>query len=176
MIRCPAPAKLPNLPTRLDDRLTGVGMNIIIAAVGRLKSGPEKHLWDDYARRLTWSFRLKEVEEKNLLPPKQMREKEGTLLLEKVPSGAVVIALDKSGKSLSSNHFAEHFQAWMTDGVKDVTFLVGGPDGLSSDVLARAQHRLSMGEQTWPHLLARCMLLEQIYRAQCILGNHPYHK
>ena len=151
-------------------------MNIIIAAVGRLKSGPEKHLWDDYARRLTWPVKLKEVEEKKPLPPKQMREREGALLLEKVPSGAMVIALDQSGKSLPSNHFAEHLQTWMTDGVRDVTFLVGGSDGLSPDSLTRADLRLSMGEQTWPHLLARCMLLEQIYRAQCILGNHPYHK
>ena len=151
-------------------------MNITIAAVGRLKSGPEKHLWDDYARRLNWSVQLREVEEKKPLPPKQMREKEGALLLEKVPPGAMVIALDQSGKSFSSNDFAQHFRAWMTDGVRDVTFLVGGSDGLSLEALTRAHLRLSMGEQTWPHLLARCMLLEQIYRAQCILGNHPYHK
>ena len=72
-------------------------MNITIAAVGRLKSGPEKHLWDDYARRLTWSVQLREVEEKKPLPPKQIREKEGALLLEKVPSGAMIIALDQSG-------------------------------------------------------------------------------
>ena len=151
-------------------------MNITIAAVGRLKSGPEKHLWDDYARRLTWPVQLREVEEKKPLSPRQMREKEGALLLEKVPSGAMVIALDQSGKSFSSDHFAQHFQAWMTDGVRDVTFLVGGSDGLSPETLNRAHLRLSMGKQTWPHLLARCMLLEQIYRAQCILGNHPYHK
>ena len=151
-------------------------MNITIAAVGRLKSGPEKHLWDDYARRLTWPVQLREVAEKKPLSPKQMREKEGALLLEKVPSGAMVIALDQSGKPFSSNRFAQHFQAWMTDGVRDVTFLVGGSDGLSPETLTRAHLRLSMGKQTWPHLLARCMLLEQIYRAQCILGNHPYHK
>ena len=151
-------------------------MNITIAAVGRLKSGSEKHLWDDYARRLTWSVQLKEVEEKKLLPPRQMKKKEGALLLKKVPAGATVIALDQSGKSLSSNHFAERFQAWMTDGIRDVAFLVGGSDGLSPEALNCAHLKLSMGEQTWPHLLARCMLLEQIYRAQCILGNHPYHK
>lgn len=151
-------------------------MNIIIAAVGRLKSGSEKHLWDDYARRLTWSVQLREVEEKKPLPPKQLRQREGALLFEKVPSDALVIALDQSGKSLSSIHFAERLQAWMIEGIRDVAFLVGGSDGLSPDVLARAHLRLSMGAQTWPHLLARCMLLEQIYRAQCILGNHPYHK
>ena len=151
-------------------------MNITIAAVGRLKSGPEKYLWDDYARRLTWSVQLREVEEKKPLPPKQLRQREGALLFEKVPSDALVIALDQSGKSLSSIHFAERLQAWMIEGIRDVAFLVGGSDGLSPDVLARAHLRLSMGAQTWPHLLARCMLLEQIYRAQCILGNHPYHK
>ena len=151
-------------------------MNITIAAVGRLKSGPEKNLWDSYARRLTWSVQLKEVEEKKPLPPIQMRGKEGALLLATVPAGATVIALDQSGKSLSSNQFAECFQAWMTGGIRDVAFLVGGSDGLSPGASASAHLRLSMGAQTWPHMLARCMLLEQIYRAQCILGNHPYHK
>ncbi|MDG2032501.1 MAG: 23S rRNA (pseudouridine(1915)-N(3))-methyltransferase RlmH [Rhodospirillales bacterium] len=151
-------------------------MNITIAAVGRLKSSPEKDLWDDYARRLTWPVKLKEVGEKKSLPPKQMREKEGKLLLATLPAGATVIALDQLGKSLSSNQFAERFQLWMTDGIRDVAFLLGGSDGLSPDALARAHLRMSMGAQTWPHMLARCMLLEQIYRAQCILGNHPYHK
>ena len=151
-------------------------MNITIAAVGRLKSGPEKKLWDAYARRLTWSVQLKEVEEKKPLPTIQMRGKEGALLLATVPAGATVIALDQSGKSLSSNQFAECFQAWMIDGIRDVAFLLGGSDGLSQGALDRAHLRLSMGAQTWPHMLARCMLLEQIYRAQSILGNHPYHK
>ena len=104
-----------------------------------------------------------------------MREKEGRYYWKKFHL-ELVIALDPIGKSFSSNQFAQHFQAWMTDGVRDVTFLVGGSDGLSSEAITRAQLELSMGEQTWPHLLARCMLLEQIYRAQCILGNHPYHK
>lgn len=151
-------------------------MNIIVAAVGRLKSGPEKNLWDDYARRLTWSVQLKEVEEKKPLPLKKMRENEGALLLAKVPAGATVIALDQSGQSLASNQFAKCFQTWMTDGIRDVVFLVGGSDGLSKEALDSAHLQLSMGDQTWPHMLARCMLLEQIYRAQCILGNHPYHK
>jgi len=151
-------------------------MNITLAAVGRLKSGPEKALWEDYARRLTWSLTLKEVEEKKPLKPKQLMEKEGTLLLNAVPAGATLIALDKSGKSLSSEQFAAQFQGWMSDGVKDIAFLIGGSDGLSQEVLSKSHLKLSMGAQTWPHMLARCMLLEQIYRAQCILGNHPYHK
>ena len=151
-------------------------MNITLAAVGRLKSGPEKAVWDDYARRLTWSLTLKEVEEKKPLKAKQLMEKEGALLLGAVPAGATLIALDKSGKSLSSEQFASRFQDWMTDGIKDIAFLIGGSDGLSQEVLTKSQLKLSMGAQTWPHMRARCMLLEQIYRAQCILGNHPYHK
>ena len=151
-------------------------MNITLAAVGRLKLGPEKALWDDYARRLTWSLTLKEVEEKKPFKPKQMMEKEGALLLNAVPKRATLIAVDKSGKSFASEQFATQFQTWMTDGVKDIAFLIGGSDGLSADVLNKAHLKLSMGAQTWPHMLARCMLLEQIYRAHCILGNHPYHK
>ena len=151
-------------------------MNITIVAVGRLKSGPERDLWDNYARRLSWSIQLREVEEKKPLPTEQMRDREGALLLDAVPNGAKVIALDKTGKSLPSHSFAECFQAWMTNGIRDVAFLIGGSDGLSLAAVTGADLRLSMGSQTWPHMLARCMLLEQIYRAQCILTSHPYHK
>ena len=155
---------------------TDANVKITIAAVGRLKSGPEKTLWDKYARRLAWSIQLREVEEKRSMPPKQMCEREGALLLASVPVGATIIALDKSGKSFTSDQFAEYCHEWMTGGIRDVAFLIGGSDGLSAAILASAHLRLSMGAQTWPHLLARCMLLEQIYRAQCILGKHPYHK
>ena len=151
-------------------------MNITIVAVGRLKSGPEKLLWDDYARRLTWPLQLKEVVEKKNLKPEQMIKREGALLLAVVPTGAILIALDKSGVSLNSEKFASQFENWMIDGAADITFVIGGSDGLSPEVLSKAHLKLSMGQQTWPHQLARCMLLEQIYRAQCILTNHPYHK
>ena len=104
-----------------------------------------------------------------------MREKGGALLLEKFHLELWSLPWTNR-ESHSPAIVLQHFQAWMTDGVRDVTFLVGGSDGLSPETLTRAHLRLSMGKQTWPHLLARCMLLEQIYRAQCILGNHPYHK
>jgi 23S rRNA (pseudouridine1915-N3)-methyltransferase len=151
-------------------------MNITIAAVGRMKAGAEKSLWDDYAKRLGWSLTLKEVEEKKPLKPPQMKIKEAGLLLDALPKGALLIAMDRNGRPLSSPAFAKKLGAWQDDGIRDIAFVIGGSDGLDKSVLDQAQLKIAMGEMTWPHMLARVMLLEQIYRAQCILSNHPYHK
>lgn len=151
-------------------------MNITIAAVGRMKAGPEKNLWDDYAKRLKWSLSLKEVEEKKPLKPAQMKIKEADLLQGALPKGALLIALDQNGRTLSSPDFAKKIGDWQDDGTRDLAFLIGGSDGLDQSILDKAQLKIAMGQMTWPHMLARVMLLEQIYRAQCILSNHPYHK
>ena len=101
---------------------------------------------------------------------------EGELLLRAVPDGARVVALDAAGKTLTSAAFAKHLGAWRDAGVKDVAFLIGGADGLDGAVTGAADLVLSLGAMTWPHLLARAMLAEQIFRAQCILSGHPYHR
>ena len=101
---------------------------------------------------------------------------EGELLLKAVPEGALVVALDAAGKTLTSAAFAKRLGAWRDGGVKDVAFLIGGADGLDGAVTGAADEVLSLGAMTWPHLLARAMLAEQIYRAQCILAGHPYHR
>ena len=151
-------------------------MNITIAAVGRMKAGPEKILWDDYAKRLKWPLTLKEVEEKKPLKPAQMKIKEAELLLAALPKGATLIALDQNGRALSSPGIAKKIGALQDDGTRDLAFVIGGSDGLDKTILDKAHFKIAMGEMTWPHMLARVMLLEQIYRAQCILNNHPYHK
>ncbi len=151
-------------------------MNITIAAVGRMKAGPEKILWDDYAKRLNWNLSLKEVEEKNPLKPAQMKIKEAALLLNAIPKDATLIALDQNGRSLSSPAFAKKIGGFQDDGIQDLVFVIGGSDGLDKSILDKAQMKVAMGEMTWPHMLARVMLIEQIYRAQCILAGHPYHK
>lgn len=150
-------------------------MRLLIVAQGKLKSGPERTLFDHYAGRITFPFDLKEVEEKKKLPSSALKKREGELLLAQVPDGAVVVALDERGKSLSSAKFAEKLRVWR-DEAWDVAFLIGGADGLDSAVRARAELVIGFGTQTWPHLLVRGMLAEQIYRAQCILGGHPYHR
>jgi 23S rRNA (pseudouridine1915-N3)-methyltransferase len=151
-------------------------MKITIATVGRIKKGPGKDLWDVYAKRLKWSLDLKEVEEKNALGLHAIRRKEGDLLLAKVPKGAFLIAMDQNGLLLSSLDFAKKINLWQDRGIRDLAFIIGGSEGLDQTAIDKADLQMSMGKMTWPHMLARIMLLEQIYRAQCILGNHPYHK
>ena len=151
-------------------------MNITIVAVGRMKKGPEQSLWDIYAKRLKWPLALKEVEGKNSFGAKQIKRKEADLLLYKIQKGAVLIAMDKNGLFLSSDDFAKKISTWQDDGINDLAITIGGSDGLDKVILDKAHLSISMGAMTWPHMLARVMLLEQVYRAQCILNKHPYHK
>ena len=151
-------------------------MKITIAAVGKMRSRPEKLLWDNYLRRINWPLTLYEVEERKPLDTKQLIVREGELLLKAVLPGALIVAVDKSGKTFSSPSLARLFQEWISDNRKYITFIIGGAEGLHNTILKQADLILSMGTLTWPHLLARCMLLEQIYRSQCILTNHPYHR
>jgi 23S rRNA (pseudouridine1915-N3)-methyltransferase len=151
-------------------------LRLLVAAVGRIKAGPLRELQRLYADRLTWPLTLREVEEKRTLPPAELKEREGALLLAAVPRGAVIVALDERGTELSSAAFATRLGAWRDAGVADLAFLIGGADGLSEAVRREAGLVLSLGAMTWPHLLVRGMLLEQLYRAQTILAGHPYHR
>jgi len=151
-------------------------MRLHIIAVGRLKSGPHEALARHYAERLTWPLAIREVEEKRPLPPPELREREAALLLQALPKGARLVALDGRGKTLSSEGLAERLARWQSEGAGDVAFIIGGAEGLTETVLRQAQLVLSLGAMTWPHLLVRGMLLEQLYRAQQILAGHPYHR
>ena len=151
-------------------------MNLTIIAVGRIKKGPERSLWDIYAKRLRWSLSLIEVEAKNVIGIEQIKKKKADLLLAKVPKTSVIVALDQNGLVASSAEFAKKIGECQNNGINNLVLVVGGSDGLDSTVLDKAQMIISMGQMTWPHKLARVMLLEQLYRAQCILNNHPYHK
>ena len=151
-------------------------MNITIAAVGRMKSGPEWILFNKYLRRITWPLTIREVVERRPLKKQQLMAREANLLANAVPTSAFLIALDKSGKSISSDSFARLFQDLRSENQREIAFVIGGTEGIDTSLLSQANLKLSMGAQTWPHLLARCMLLEQIYRVQSILTNHPYHR
>ena len=153
-------------------------MRIQIVAVGRAKAGPERALFDHYAGRLSqpFSLELKEVDEKRALSGAELKRREGELLLAQVPEGATIVALDERGKSISSMTFAEKLGRWRDDGVRDLVFLIGGADGLDAPVRSKASLVLSFGAATWPHMLVRGMLAEQVYRARCILTGHPYHR
>lgn len=151
-------------------------MRIAIVAVGRAKSGPARDLYDVYAKRLRWPVTLREVEESRALPAALLQRREGDRLLKAVPNDALIIALDERGKVVSSAEFAQLISGWRDKGIGDLAFLIGGAGGLSEAARRRADFILSLGRMTWPHLLVRTLLLEQLYRARCILQGHPYHR
>jgi 23S rRNA (pseudouridine1915-N3)-methyltransferase len=105
-----------------------------------------------------------------------LKAREAELILAAVPPGARLIALDERGQSWSSRELAERLGRWRDQGTTTLAFATGGADGLGQAVLDRADTILSLGAMTWPHLLARSLLLEQLYRAQQILAGHPYHR
>jgi 23S rRNA (pseudouridine1915-N3)-methyltransferase len=117
-----------------------------------------------------------EVEEKRKLPPAQLAAREAELILAALPQGARLVALDERGAQWSSRELADRLGAWRDQGVATLAFAVGGAEGLGRAVIERADPVLSLGTMTWPHLLVRGMLLEQLYRAQQILAGHPYHR
>jgi len=151
-------------------------MRITIAAVGRSRSGPEADLYEHYAGRMAPPPTLKEVDEKRPLTGSELKRRQAELLLAAVPEGATVAALDEKGKTLSSAAFAEKLSAWRDNGVRDLAFVIGGADGLDGALLKQADLVLSLGPMTWPHVMVRGLLAEQLYRAQCIQQGHPYHR
>jgi 23S rRNA (pseudouridine1915-N3)-methyltransferase len=154
-------------------------MKFRIIAVGRMKPGPEKALLDLYAARLRPAIQVQEVEEKRPLSSTEMKAREAELLLAALDDGKVkraVVVLDERGKTFSSRDFATRLQRFEDDGAGEIAFLIGGADGHGAAVLERADVKLSLGALTWPHMLVRGMLAEQLYRAQQILAGHPYHR
>lgn len=151
-------------------------MRLCLLAVGRARRGPERELYDRYAARLVWPLTLKEVETRTALPPARQRAREAGLLLAAAPKGAKLVALDRAGELLTSEAFALRLGAWRDQGVAEIAFLIGGAEGLDERVRRNADLDLALGRVTWPHLLVRGLLLEQLYRAQQILSGHPYHR
>ena len=158
-------------------------MKLRILAVGRAKGGPEAALIAEYARRLHWTLAVEEIEERRKLSGPELKAREAELLTQALEKGAgrasaqrILVALDERGKTLGSRGFAQRLGAWRDQGAAEIAFLIGGADGLDESLRRRADLVLSLGQMTWPHLLARAMLVEQIYRAHQILAGHPYHR
>jgi len=149
---------------------------ITLIAVGRLKSGPLKELCDEYRRRIPLPLEIREVEERRPVSGAERKAREAEFVLKEIPKGALAVALDERGKAYDSGAFARQFAAWRTRSGDNLAFIIGGADGLAPAVLEKAAARLAFGAMTWPHLLARVMLLEQLYRAHTILTGHPYHR
>ena len=151
-------------------------VNITLAAVGKSRPGPERELYDHYRKRLGWSLTLKEVEEKRPLPLAERMAREAALLQGVIPKGAVVVALDERGKLMDSVAFAQLLAGWRDSGRHEVAFVIGGADGHAEALRNGADLLLSLGKMTWPHMLVRGLLAEQLFRAEAILTNHPYHR
>jgi len=155
-------------------------MRLHICAVGRMRAGPERTLLDDYIQRADRTGRalglgpttLHEVEDKKGGGPAP----EAALLERALPQGAVRVALDERGRILSSPEFASKLSGWRDAGRGDLAFIIGGADGIDPGLCASADETVSFGTMVWPHMLARVMLAEQIYRATTILAGGPYHR
>jgi 23S rRNA (pseudouridine1915-N3)-methyltransferase len=151
-------------------------MRIVILAIGRQRRGPLGDLQALYAGRLVPPPTIVELEEKRKLSPTQLQAREAELILAAAPQEARLVALDERGSPWSSRDLADRLANWRDQGVATLAFAIGGAEGLGRAVIERADAVLSLGAMTWPHLLARGMLLEQLYRAQQILAGHPYHR
>lgn len=151
-------------------------MKSLIIAVGRWKSGPEKKLFEHFAQRSKPKLEVREIEVRKKLPQNVLKRKEAELLLAAVPIGSHIVALDSSGKALTSSTLALRIGEWRDTGIRQIAWLIGGANGHGDPVLKKADFTLSFGPQTWPHLLVRAMLAEQLFRAHSILAGHPYHR
>ncbi|TPG56622.1 23S rRNA (pseudouridine(1915)-N(3))-methyltransferase RlmH [Sphingomonas glacialis] len=138
-------------------------MLLHIVARGRIGRGPEAELVERYAKRLSWPYKMTELPDTGgKMPP--------------VEPGCRIVMLDETGQVLPSRDLAATLEKWRDSGVREARFLIGAADGFDDAQRASADLLLSFGRATWPHLLARAMLAEQLYRATSILANHPYHR
>ena len=154
-------------------------MRIQVTAIGRLKAGPELDLWKDYTSRFAKTGRALGLPAVDLVELDDRsgrgREAEAALIGKSLPAGAHVVALDERGAQLTSPEFARLI-AERRDAAQDVVFVIGGADGIAPDLRDQANQLISFGRMVWPHMLARVMLAEQLYRAATILAGSPYHR
>tara|TARA_B110000503_G_scaffold79796_1_gene122416 strand:+ start:1088 stop:1558 length:471 start_codon:yes stop_codon:yes gene_type:complete len=155
-------------------------MRVHICAVGRLRAGPERDLIDDYLTRFDRTGRALGLGPVNLIEVEDKKgggmAAEAALLSKAVPDGAVLCVLDERGKVQTSPDFANTLAGWRDQGRGDLAFVIGGADGIDPTLRQRADAELSFGKMVWPHMLARVMLSEQLYRAASILAGAPYHR
>jgi 23S rRNA (pseudouridine1915-N3)-methyltransferase len=155
-------------------------MQLLVAAVGQRMPGWVVDAWTEYARRmppgLDLSLREIALAKRGKNPDtRRLRAAESDALYAAMPQRARVVALDVGGQAWSTEKLAGNLETWMGDG-RDVGFMVGGPDGISPEVMQKADTRWSLGPLTLPHPMVRVILAEQLYRAWTITQNHPYHR
>jgi len=147
-------------------------MKFEIISVGRLKNGSPLHLvLQDYIKQLKNSVKITEIDERRFKEKSQQNQE----IINRMPSESFVIVLDETGAEISSRDFATLIQK-KRETATDICFIIGGADGLNETVLNKAHKVISFGKSTWPHMMVRVMLVEQIYRAHQIISGHPYHR
>jgi 23S rRNA (pseudouridine1915-N3)-methyltransferase len=159
-------------------------MRILIAAVGRMKQGPERELAERFRKRASATGRsvgmgdidIVEVRESRADNVERRMLEESIAIANIIPEGAITVLLDERGENLSSAAFAGHLQGWRTEDRPAVVFIIGAADGLAAGLRDKAKLAIAFGAATWPHQFVRIMLLEQLYRAVTILSGHPYHR
>lgn len=159
-------------------------MRIVVAAVGRLKQGPETELYERYAKRAAQTGRsiglrdidTIEIRESRAADAGKRMIEESIALANVIPDDAAAVLLDARGENLDSGELAARLGQWRDDGRPAAAFVIGGPDGLAASLQEKAELRLAFGAATWPHQMVRVMLMEQLYRATTILTGHPYHR
>ncbi len=153
-------------------------MKITIISIGKFENSPHRAVFENYLKRMKWDVELREFELKNAknFSVDKLKEEEGKLILKAIKTGSVVVALDEKGKEFSSQNFAKLLGDYSLHGSSHITFVIGGACGLGVEVLQKAQLKMSFGLMTFPHLMVRAILIEQLYRAQSIIAGHPYHR
>ncbi len=159
-------------------------MRLILITVGRLKAGPERELFERYAKRIgemartvgIGGFDLREIEEGRARRTEDRQSEEARAIKAALPQGAKLILCDERGKSLTSMEFAADIGSARESGEAAYALAIGGPDGFEPDLRKTAQRVIAFGAMTWPHQLVRIMAAEQCYRALTILAGHPYHR
>lgn len=159
-------------------------MRVTIAAVGKTRASPEQELFDLYLERTRgiasklgiFKLDVLVIDTSRAASAEARMDEEAAKLASKSPAPAHRIVLDERGRAMTSEAFARHLAKLRDSGTRDLVLFIGGPDGLAASLRDGAQERLALGPQTWPHLLVRAMLAEQLYRACAILAGHPYHR
>ena len=159
-------------------------MRLIVAAIGRLKAGPERELAERYRDRVAKAGRAVGLRDIEIVEIRESRAQEtakrvleeSIALANLIPERALVVALDAKGENLDSGSLTASLRGWRDASRPAAIFCIGGADGLGEEIKQRADLTLAFGTATWPHQLVRIMLLEQLYRAVTILAGHPYHR
>ncbi len=153
-------------------------MKINILSIGKFENSVHKAVFEHYAKRLKWKVELKEIELKNSdkLSLLERKKGEGELLLKNLKLPSKIIVCDENGEQISSKDFAKIISNFALHGNSNISFIIGGSDGLSDEILQSANSKIAFGKITLPHLMVRSILIEQLYRAQTIIEGHPYHR